>query len=332
MEGEVFLNNKSLGYSKNGVLRMDYSELYPEVISLKGKYAGRDFNYKWDLKENDLEFGGVDFYVTEAEVKELLFDPSLVNVKEIEDEIFEAMNLERGYARLPFLKRSKVLDDVAGSYSARMLNEGFGHEDPQGKDVYDRLKQKEIFYLVATENIAFHPIDSSNTAIGKEVVEDWMDSPGHRIPILDRDALWESVGIGVACGEVEGEKACYSTAVFAGFEQTFEGNLPEDYFQFINLYNPVLGFDYERVSVNIHFDSSGVATFYVVPSERESERLSEEGNVREYSISRVRVRTYSGCIEALPGYGLIIYNAAGRDIRYTLNLSYVQKGEPCPAK
>lgn len=333
LDGKVFLDDQLLGYSKDGDLNVERSVLYPGIISLKGEYEGRKFNYEWNLTEEDLEFGGLDLYIAEDDVKELLFDPSLVNVKEIEDEIFKAMNLKRGYAGLLFLRRSKVLDDVAESYSARMLNEGFfGHEDLQGKDVYDRLKQKEIFYTVATENLAFHPINSSNTAIGKEVVEGWMKSPGHRVPILNRDVLWESVGIGVACGHVEGEKACYSTAVFAGFEQKFDGNLRGDYLRFVPVYDPALGFEYESVTLNVNFDSSGRTDFYVVPGRREFERLLEGSRIREYLIRERRVENYSGCIRALPGYGIILHNTGHREIQYDLEMKYVQKGEPCPAK
>ena len=232
------------------------------------------------------------------------------------------------------------------------------HTDPQGKDIYDRLKAEGLFFTAATENLAYHSVNSTSlneasspkvrlvyhpkvrsvypgacsepywvgdSFLVREIVDGWLKSPGHRVPILDRDVLWESVGIGIVCGEESEEKGCYVTAVFASFESESSDTLPADYFQYTDLYSAVLGFDYASVAVNVKFNSSERIDFYIVPNEDEADRLEAGNKIRNYVVKETRTKNYSGCIDAKPGYGIIVSNAGAWSTQYTLKVSYVKK-------
>lgn len=192
LEGEIFLNDRFLGYAKDGNFSMDGSKLYPGVVSLKGGYNGSKFHFQWKLTEEDLDdFSGLNFYVTEDDLR------------------------------------------------------------------------------------------------------------------------------------------IYQTS----FERNFDSNLSRSYASFIDLYkaDSSLKLEHEMATLYVNFNSSGPVTLYFVKDESEFYRFLEK-TAPSYLTMEARIKNYSSCVDALPGYGIIVYNAAGRDIRYNLELSYVQSGKPCPAK
>lgn len=92
--------------------------------------------------------------------------------------------------------RRLVWDDriarVAFEHSVDMLERDyFGHQDPDGRGLRERLREARIPFALAAENIAegFRYEDAA-----KAVFEGWMTSPEHREIIEDCDFLLHGVG------------------------------------------------------------------------------------------------------------------------------------------
>lgn len=94
----------------------------------------------------------------------------------------------------PDLLLDPVLTEVARAYSRRMRDEGFfGHQDPSGSGLVDRLRAAGVSFSLAGENLA-HVDGASNPAAAAHDL--LMSNPAHRGNILD--ARYTEVGIGVA--------------------------------------------------------------------------------------------------------------------------------------
>jgi uncharacterized protein YkwD len=79
----------------------------------------------------------------------------------------------------------------------------FAHEGPDGSQVWDRAVAAGVRLPKVAENIA------AGQRTPAEVVRGWMDSPGHRANILDRDLT--QIGVGRVEG---GSYGVYWTQVF----------------------------------------------------------------------------------------------------------------------
>lgn len=103
-------------------------------------------------------------------------------------EVFVLLNHERKAVGLPELQMDTTLN--AAAYArAKELVQSFSHTRPNGTASYEILNESAYQYSwwTAGENIAGGQ-DSSAV-----VMADWMNSPGHKANILDKD--YDSVGI-----------------------------------------------------------------------------------------------------------------------------------------
>ena len=106
-----------------------------------------------------------------------------------ETQMFNSVNNERVSRGIGKLTWDTKLVNVARNYGKLMWQDHyFGHYDPDGHDVGDRLTAAGIPYTLAGENLALAPtIEIAHTGL--------MNSPGHRANILDSG--FHRVGIGV---------------------------------------------------------------------------------------------------------------------------------------
>lgn len=128
--------------------------------------------------------------VKAEEVREL--DPMI-----IANEIFSIVNTERQNRGLYKLKYDEKLADVALIHTRNMVEKDFlSHEDREKRSPQERV---EIFYPeIITgevgENIGYsqgvHKED-----VAKNLMENWMNSPGHRANILSNE--YSHIGVGV---------------------------------------------------------------------------------------------------------------------------------------
>lgn len=106
-------------------------------------------------------------------------------------ESINLVNAARTQARLPRLRENATLGRLALAYSQRMARENFyGHVDPQGKQVSDRIAAAGYLAQMSAENIARGQPDPAT------VVEGWLNSPGHRANIMNPDL--REIGAGYA--------------------------------------------------------------------------------------------------------------------------------------
>lgn len=106
-----------------------------------------------------------------------------------EQEVVKLTNAERTKAGLSPLQTDAKLMAAAREKSQDMqTNKYFSHTSPTFGSPFDRMKALGIAYKGAGENIA------QGQRSPQEVVQAWMDSPGHRANILN--GKFTHIGVG----------------------------------------------------------------------------------------------------------------------------------------
>lgn len=101
------------------------------------------------------------------------------SVSAIEQEVLTLTNAEREKAGLAPLQFDEKLVESARAKSKDMsVNQYFSHTSPTYGSPFDQMQSFGVTYRAAAENIA------SGQRTPKEVVQAWMNSPGHRQNIL----------------------------------------------------------------------------------------------------------------------------------------------------
>lgn len=119
-----------------------------------------------------------------------------------EQRMFDLVNQDRAAAGLPPLEIDMRLVRAARIKSQDMKDQGyFAHTSPDGTTPWDLMKAQGVTYRTAGENIAMGFTNSDAAEKG------FMNSPGHRANILNKD--FNHVGIGIVGN--------YYTQEFAGF-------------------------------------------------------------------------------------------------------------------
>ena len=115
---------------------------------------------------------------------------------DLEKQMLDLVNEERVAAGLKPLQADPELTEVARRHSADMFARGyFSHDTPDGRTPFDRMRDANVRFLTAGENLALAPtIPVAHTGL--------MNSPGHRANILRPQ--FGRVGIGVMDGGMRG--------------------------------------------------------------------------------------------------------------------------------
>jgi uncharacterized protein YkwD len=145
-----------------------------------------------------LNFITINSSPTSSEHVDLKFTQTEVTLDEqSEQTMLNLVNQEREKVGLKALTVSPILRDLARAYARDMFARGFfSHYDPEGKSPFDRMKDKNITFLAAGENLALAP----NVTLAHSGL---MNSPGHKANILSPD--FGKVGIGVMDGGIYGQ-------------------------------------------------------------------------------------------------------------------------------
>jgi len=114
----------------------------------------------------------------------------------LEAEMLRLVNKERTERGLSPLKADPKLTAVARSHSVDMLARGyFSHYTPEGVDPFARMRNDDIHFLAAGENVALAPtLPEAHSGL--------MHSPGHRANILN--PAFGRLGIGIEDGGIYG--------------------------------------------------------------------------------------------------------------------------------
>jgi len=115
---------------------------------------------------------------------------------DLEKRMLDLVNQERAAAGLRPLVSDPELTEVARKHSADMFARGyFAHDTPEGLTPFDRMRQSNVRFLTAGENLALAPtLQVAHTGL--------MNSPGHRENILRPQ--FGRVGIGIMDGGMRG--------------------------------------------------------------------------------------------------------------------------------
>lgn len=121
-----------------------------------------------------------------------------------EQRVVELVNQERAKAGLKPLTYDSQLSQVARLKSEDMRDKQyFSHNSPTYGSPFDMMKSQGISYRTAGENIA------AGQSSPQQVVQAWMNSPGHRANILSNQ--YSQIGVGYASG---GSYGHYWTQMF----------------------------------------------------------------------------------------------------------------------
>lgn len=124
-------------------------------------------------------------------------------LNQFEQQVFELTNQERAKNGLQPLQVDYELSKVAREKSRDMqVNNYFDHNSPTYGSPFDMMRSYGIDYRTAGENIAM------GQRTPQEVVNAWMNSPGHRANILNGD--FTHIGVGYV------EQGNYWTQQFIG--------------------------------------------------------------------------------------------------------------------
>jgi uncharacterized protein YkwD len=111
----------------------------------------------------------------------------------VRKEMLASVNAARKKAGLRSLRPDALLDKAAQRHAEDMLARGyFAHKSPSGTTVRERAIAAGYGWRSIGENIAF-----GQTSVD-EVMETWLNSPGHRKNILTPD--FAELGVGIAMG------------------------------------------------------------------------------------------------------------------------------------
>jgi uncharacterized protein YkwD len=120
---------------------------------------------------------------------------SNLKIQEIEIQIHEKINNERQKNGLKKLNWNESIANLARDHSKDMgTKKYFSHTTPSGKTPYDRFVEKNIqCELLGGENI-YMTGDFTNEE-PNIVVREWMNSPLHKINILDERYTVQGIGV-----------------------------------------------------------------------------------------------------------------------------------------
>ncbi|MDR0839024.1 MAG: SafA/ExsA family spore coat assembly protein [Oscillospiraceae bacterium] len=117
--------------------------------------------------------------------------PSIDDVKALEQKVADIVNKRRAEAGLAPLKMNWELSRVARYKSQDMIDKRyFAHQSPTYGSPFNMMESFGMRFSAAGENIAY------GQRTPEEVMQGWMNSPGHRANIMSN--IYTQLGVGAA--------------------------------------------------------------------------------------------------------------------------------------
>ena len=161
----------------------------------------------WRINKQVQDLKKADIGQIISEVQKQVFMPAPLNVggaeKQVvllQSKIIAETNLQRQQnGNLPALKENTKLYEAAlGKANDMFLNQYFEHVSLLGVDPGKLVQNYGYDYIVAGENLIL-----GNFSTEKEVIDNWMASPGHRANILNN--RYTEIGVAIIKGTYKGE-------------------------------------------------------------------------------------------------------------------------------
>ncbi|MGI5936735.1 MAG: SafA/ExsA family spore coat assembly protein [Oscillospiraceae bacterium] len=135
---------------------------------------------------------------------QIIYIPNIDDIKALENKVIRLVNQERAKRGLQTLTANWEVCRVARYKSQDMIDKNyFGHQSPTYGSPFVMLDSFGIKFSAAGENIAY------GQRTPAEVMNAWMNSPGHRNNILS--PIYNQIGVGVA---KKANGTCYWTQMF----------------------------------------------------------------------------------------------------------------------
>jgi uncharacterized protein YkwD len=167
----------------------------------------------------------------------------------LKSKIIEETNLQREInGGLPVLSENFLLSKMAEIKANDMfLNQYFEHVSPLGLGASDLAKNQGYEYIMVGENLILGNFNSE-----KEMVQSWMDSPGHRANVLNN--RFTEIGVSVVRGTYKGESVWIGVQEF-GLPLSACNQLDESFknqidFQKNQLEQFILSIDQKKAEIN----------------------------------------------------------------------------------
>jgi uncharacterized protein YkwD len=123
------------------------------------------------------------------------------------DNVFSLTNGSRTAYELPALTINNKLSSAAQNKADDMAAKGyFAHTTPDGHSPWWFIQNTGYSYITAGENLAVDFTQAENVETA------WMNSPGHRANILNKN--FEQIGIGIASGQFQGHETTFVVQMF----------------------------------------------------------------------------------------------------------------------
>lgn len=148
------------------------------------------------------------------------FSPNGMNETQVEMHFVQLLNEERTEKGLPKVTRRPVLREMGHEHSVNMAQNGYlGHTEPDGTTIEDRYRERGLLpecriesdadsYYSGAENAAQtwwqERVETNsgdtvyidtNRGLAKRLFSQWMSSPPHKKPMMERDL--NEIGLGV---------------------------------------------------------------------------------------------------------------------------------------
>ncbi|RJR37238.1 MAG: CAP domain-containing protein [Deltaproteobacteria bacterium] len=170
--------------------------------------------------------------------KPVLPPPGVKHLPKVEDLVLEMTNQARRSQGLAPLSNDEELRNVARAYSDDMLARNFfDHTNPEGVAFDERISDHypHRVYVVG-ENIwsafGYHPDKTQQVA--KEIMDSWMNSPGHRENLLSPGYTHLGVGVSARQNKIRATQEFVGKSKSSGLGKLFtfiKARVPSSWFQ-----------------------------------------------------------------------------------------------------
>ena len=210
-------------------------------------------------------------------------EPSDLDESSLETEIFKTVNRKRLELGNKPLEWDERIHRAAKAHSLDLAErKDFSHYNVEGASVTDRLRNEDLFFFMAAENLSMLSKGIKN--IPDAVVQGWMKSPGHRATIVDRDHRHTHGAVGVSCDQA----SCYVTFNCADFVASKNVTLKPGYYIYINLNDASLGLQ-ASYPVHVEVRSSSSVDIYFFDSFTKVNAFVETGaDSSAYSVTDIK--------------------------------------------
>jgi len=274
MNGKVYLDGQLLGETQDGLFKILKSNITPGELTLTGNYNNKQFTIYWQLSQSDLAQKRMTMFTSNQILSEASFSAGNdLNPVTVEKEIFDKINYERSKSSLKALAWSQTLADTARYRSEDMTaRQYFDHITPEGKDIGDILRERGVGYFSVGENIFTYSGVNLNTKLTDEVVQGWMESPGHRAVMMDKE-VYSHAGIGVSCESND----CTITLIAAKLEYVVEDDveLDENYLTYYDLNSASMNY-WKNIQTEISVESDKKITVFIMDSKEDYDNLLDD--------------------------------------------------------